>query len=130
MHLQYLEKANKSLEVAKWCLENRYFDDCANRCYYAILRAGVAALIAIGIASKEGSRRIHGWVQAHFPAECIRRRKIYPARIASYIAEVRYHREIADYSENSVSTKTASGLYRKAEEFVTLVKKELERNER
>lgn len=129
MHLQYLEKANKSLEVARWCLENKYFDDCANRCYYAILRAAVAALIAIGMSLQEGSRRIHGWVQANFLSECIRRRKIYPARIASYIAEVRYHREIADYSENFVSAKTASGLYRKAEEFVTIVKKELERNE-
>lgn len=130
MHPQYLGKANKSLEVARWCLENKYFDDCANRCYYAILRAAVAALIAVGISRKESSKRMHEWIQARFPAECIRRRKIYPARIASYIADVRYHREIADYSENSVSVKTASGLYRKAEEFVTLVNKELEKNER
>ena len=119
MHLQYLEKANKSLEVARWCLENKYFDDCANRCYYAVLRSAVAALIAVGISWKESSKRMHEWVQAHFPAECIRRRKIFPARIASYIADVRYHREIADYSENFVSAKTASVLYRKAEEFVT-----------
>ena len=51
----FLQKATKSLEVAEWCLENRYFDDCVNRCYYAILRAAVAALIAVGILPDESS---------------------------------------------------------------------------
>jgi uncharacterized protein (UPF0332 family) len=55
---EFLQKAIKSLEVARWCLENRYFDDCVNRCYYAILRAAVAALIAVGISADENSKRV------------------------------------------------------------------------
>jgi hypothetical protein len=54
---------------------------------------------------------------------------MYPAKIASYIPEIRTHREVADYSSDSVSAKTARKSYRYAEEFVTLVRKELRENE-
>ena len=47
--LAYLEKAIESLAGAESEHANKRYNNCANRCYYAMFQAAIAALIAAGI---------------------------------------------------------------------------------
>jgi uncharacterized protein (UPF0332 family) len=48
-YLAYLEKAIESLAGAESEFANRRYNNCANRCYYAMFQAAIAALMAAGI---------------------------------------------------------------------------------
>lgn len=47
--LAYLDKAIESLAGAESEYANKRYNNCANRCYYAMFQAAIAALIAAGI---------------------------------------------------------------------------------
>ncbi len=55
-HLAYLDKAIESLAGAESEFANRRYNNCANRCYYGMFQAAIAALIVADIQSHERQR--------------------------------------------------------------------------
>ncbi len=119
----FLKKAQDNLVLAKYCLENGYYDASANRAYYATFQAAVAALSIEGFANPKPE---HKWTQSTFNGELIKRRKIYPSRLSSYLVDMIKVRIQADYSVEFVGKKTASRQLSKAEDFVATIAKELQ----
>ena len=118
----YLKKSKDNLTLAKYCLENGYYDASANRAYYAAFQAAIAALSAQGITNDKYG---HKWVQANFNRELVQRRKLYPSRMSSTLSEMILVRNRADYLDEPVSKKQAARQFSRAESFVGLVLKEL-----
>lgn len=118
----FLKKAQDNLALAKYCFENGYYDASANRAYYAAFQTAIAALAVAGITS---SKPEHKWTQSTFNSELIKRRKIYPSRLGSYLVEMIRIRIRAFYSDEPISKKAASRQVAKVEDFVTTIAKEL-----
>ena len=123
----YLKKAENSLKAAQLCSDNGLYDDAANRSYFAVLQ------IAIGLLRKHSlfpvTRRLHAWVQANFSKEFIRKRKIFPQRMAGYLSDLRDQRETADYKLQFVSRKSGKVNVRKASEFYEMGQREMRKSE-
>jgi len=122
MTTEFFYKAKNNLNAARLCFDNGCYDACANRAYYAALQAAVAALADKGI---KRDRVEHKWVHADFAGKLIRSRKIYPAKLKSFLPDMIAVREQADYKAESVSKQEAAHQLRKSEEFLTIVEKEL-----
>jgi uncharacterized protein (UPF0332 family) len=43
------DKANENLAAAQLCFDHGHFNACANRLYYAMFQAGIAALVKHGL---------------------------------------------------------------------------------
>ena len=121
----FLEKSLENLAVAEWAFENGYYNACANRAYYAMFQAAVAALANVGITSKTETLD-HGWVQGMFARELTRRRKMFPG-MGSYLNDVRLVLNIADYEQEKVNRRRASQALRVAKAMVEAIRKELEK---
>ncbi len=119
----WLEKSTENLLAAEVCFKGGHFNACANRLYYAMFQAGIAALEKFRVKLPEKVVG-HGWVQATFSEQLIRRRKIFPAKFSSYLTDAYRVREIADYRMSSISKKVVSRELRKANEFLASIKKE------
>jgi len=117
MKNEFLAKAKENLAAAKICSENGFYNACANRAYYSALQAAVVALAHKGIRR---DRIDHARVQADFSGELIKRRKIYPARLKSYLSDMQFIRDKADYTDKSISRKIAERMLSKLEELVVL----------
>ncbi len=124
MKAEFLKKAIDNLSVARYCFEHGFYDASVNRAYSASFQAAIAALAHRGIAQTKND---HKWVQANFNGELIKRRKIYPSTLKAYLGDMLTFRNVADYSVNSLSKKIAGEQLAHAEEFVTIIRKELER---
>jgi uncharacterized protein (UPF0332 family) len=120
----YLSKAKENMKIAEIAFNEKCYNACVNRAYYAMFQAAVAALASVGITSPSNVIK-HEWVQANFVREFIHRRKVYP-RFRNYLLDVQETRNIADYESDSVSPKIASRKFSKAREFVDAITKELE----
>ena len=118
-----MEKARDNLNAAQLCLENGFLNASANRAYYAAFHAAVAILAHKGFRK---DRIDHEWAQAQFNAKLIRGRKVFPAKIKSYLSDMLSVRNIADYGEVDVGKKVAAKQMAKAAEMVELIGKELE----
>jgi uncharacterized protein (UPF0332 family) len=118
----FLTKAKKNIHSAQLLLDNRMFDDAANRAYYAVFHAALAALAAIGAQTE---RMSHEAAQSNFSSELIQKRKVYPGRFKSYLPELHAVRIDADYRLIVVSKKVATQQIKKAKEFVERVEREL-----
>jgi uncharacterized protein (UPF0332 family) len=118
----FLSKAKRNLILAKYCVENGFYDASANRAYYAAFQAAIAALANQGIKREDND---HKWVQASFSGELIKRRKIYPQRLKSFLSDMLGVRNDADYSIRHVSKKIALRQFSKAEDFVETIVQEL-----
>jgi uncharacterized protein (UPF0332 family) len=114
----FLDKARESLLGAESELANGRYNNAANRAYYAVYQAAVAALTAAGLQRPEW---YHDQVQAAFAGELIRRRKLYPAQLRSVIYDLYDLRIVADYASSHVSHPRCQRAVRRAEEMVTSV---------
>jgi uncharacterized protein (UPF0332 family) len=121
---EFLDKAKNNLAVARICHENRFYDACANRAYFATFQAAIAALTEKGM--KRG-KYDHKWVQAEFGEKLIKRQKVYPAKLKSYLLEMQIIRNRADYENRHVSRKDASDQLGRAEEMIGFIIKEIEK---
>jgi len=124
MTTEFFYKAKDNLYVAQWCFDNGYYDACANRAYYAALQAAVDALADKGI---KRDKIDHRWVQADFAAKLIKSRKIYPAKLKSYLPDMQMVRDMADYKTGNISRKKASEQLLMAKEMLTLIEEEIDR---
>jgi uncharacterized protein (UPF0332 family) len=122
--MEFLNKAKENLTAAQVCFDNGLFNACANRAYYAALQAAISALAHRGI---KRDKIDHGQVQADFSSELINRRKIYPAKLKSYLSDMQLVRNQADYSAKQISRKVAHLRLSKSEEMLGLIGKEIEK---
>jgi len=121
---EFFSKAEESLRSAEILFMNGLYDDCVSRAYYAAFRAAVVTLAEYGIKSEDND---HKWLQATFTRELINRRKIYNARLRSYLPELIKIRIQADYKITKISKKQAKRQLDKAKEFVETVEKEIKK---
>lgn len=122
--MEFLSKAKENLTAAQVCFENGLYNACANRVYYAALQAVISALAHRGI---KRDKIDHGQVQADFSGELIKRRKVYPAKLKSYLSDMQLVRNQADYSAKQISRKVARLWLLKSEEMLGLIGKEIEK---
>lgn len=122
----YLIKAVASLAGAESEYANGRYDNCANRCYYAVFQAAIAALLDAGVTARRGSRTWdHGFVQAEFIGRLINRQKTYPARLRQALSQNRELRDRADYETQPVSEIQARRALQRSREFVNAVREEV-----
>jgi len=122
MTTDFFYKAKDNLKVAQWSFDNGYYDACANRAYYSALQSAIAALADNGIKRE---RMEYKWVQAEFAGKLIKSRKVYPAKLKSYLPEMQMVRDNADYSGENISRKKAAEQLRMAGEMLSMIEKEL-----
>ena len=120
----WLEKATENLAVAEWCQEQGHFNACANRLYYAMFHAALAALIKNGIFPANDNIG-HDWLQGTFSGQLIHRRKLFPRKFRWYLIEAFHVRVAADYQPLSVSNKNIANELKKAKEFFNTIIKEV-----
>jgi len=121
---EFFTKSKENLKIAQLSFDNECYNACANRAYYASFQAAIAALAVHGISSEKNE---HSWVQSEFNFSLIKRKKIYPGRIKTYLLDMQETRNKADYSEKDVGKKAAYRQISRAVEFVNLIEKELNR---
>jgi len=125
-YLAYLTKAIESLTGAESEFTNGRYNNCANRCYYAMFQAAVAALIVAGIQpAGERGQWEHDFVQARFSGVLVHRRKLYPADLAPLLPQIFDIRRIADYTVSATSRKVAQHALQKARVLVSAVEVKL-----
>ena len=122
MTTDFFYKAKDNLKVAQWSFDNGYYDACANRAYYSALQSAIAALADNGIKRE---RMEYKWVQAEFAGKLIKSRKVYPAKLKSYLPEMLAIREKADYKTDKVNKKKAAEQLCMAKEMLDLIEKEI-----
>ena len=124
MHKDYLNKANENLKIAQISFEYGCYNACANRAYYAGFQAAVAALLAKGF---QKTKLDHKWVQAEFSEKLIKRQKVYPGKLKSYLLGMQMIRNKADYEPGMIGRKTAVQQIAKAEEMIKCIAEEIEK---
>ena len=118
----FLAKAERSIAGAASEHINGRYDNTANRCYYAAFQAAIAALMRAGIRPSDPRTGWgHGYVQAQFAEQLIRRRKEYPADVADVLTRLLALRLTADYRAEPVSETQAARALRRAREFVATI---------
>jgi uncharacterized protein (UPF0332 family) len=125
-YTNWLDKANENLAAAQLCFDNDHFNACANRLYYAMFQAGIAAMVKHGLL-KPDVRVAHDWLQANFSGQLIKHRKVFPVKFRSYLSDAFWVRVEADYKLSSVSKKVAAGELKKAKEFINVINLEVSR---
>ena len=98
----FLDKAKENLKMAQLSFEHECYNACANRAYYAAFQAAVAALSDKGISKGKFE---HRWVQAEFSGRLIRRQKVYPSDMKSWLMKMHLVRNTADYEGKTVNKK-------------------------
>jgi uncharacterized protein (UPF0332 family) len=124
MKTEFFNKAKAVLNAAQMCFDNGFYDSCANRAYYAALQAAIAALADIGAKRAKAD---HKQIQADFSEKLIKRQKVYPAGLKSYLMDMQGVRNQADYTHESISRNSAFRQIAKAKEMISAIGKELEK---
>lgn len=122
MIFPFFLKAEENLTAARICFDAGLYNASANRAYYAALQAVIAVLAHNGI---HRDRIDHGQVQADFSGELIKRRKIFPARFKSYLSDMQFIRDKADYTQKNVGIKITERMLTKLKELVELIQEEI-----
>lgn len=121
-----LNKARESLQAAELCYSHKLYNATANRAYYAMFQAVIAALHAAGI-QPTGEQWSHAGLQAAFTLELTRRRKLYAASLSTMLKDSLSLRNIADYKPASISERLANQTLRWAREFLKQVEQKVKK---
>jgi len=105
--------------------ETGHYNASANRAYYAAFQVAIAALAHAGIITT--SRISHSAAQSLFATELIRRRKVYPSHLKSYLMDLQRVRDDADYESRTVSKKKALTQFKQAKASLEIITKEIEK---
>jgi uncharacterized protein (UPF0332 family) len=118
----YLVKARTSLAGAHSELEQRRFDNAANRAYFACFQAAITALVRAGVRPMgRPSSWEHAFVQSRFVGDLINRRKLYPGQLRDTLALTISLRHKADYQADPVTATQAIRAVNRAARFVEAV---------
>ncbi len=116
----FLEKALESLAGAESEFANERYNNTANRAYYAVFHAAIAALQGAGIRPVGGEWG-HEFVPGQFDGLLINRRHIYPTELRGILSRNFGVRLDADYRENPVTQTEAGRSLRRSRTFVRAV---------
>jgi uncharacterized protein (UPF0332 family) len=120
----YLDKALESLDGAASEYTNRRYNNCANRCYYAMFQAAVYALEQVGVRhTGRGYTWPHEALQATFVQELIQRRKVYPSEFRAVLTRNASLRESADYDRHWVTETQAARALGRTRDFVVAMQR-------
>jgi uncharacterized protein (UPF0332 family) len=114
-----LSKADDIWRAAKYCYDARLFDSCANRVYYTMFWAAVAALEGAGLPVEQ--RWNHSKLLRLFKKELVES-GIYPAAYSRYLANARKLCLQADQQLVQLEPRTVKQLLEQAREFIVRVK--------
>jgi uncharacterized protein (UPF0332 family) len=120
----YLAKAKKTLQTAQRAYEQRDFDSCASRSYFAVFQVEVAALLKLTDFRQD--RWGHDRVQEEFNRQLIRARKLIPASLRFVHNDLIGRRHLADYSDQQLSARIAERCLKHAAEMVATIARVLE----
>lgn len=123
MKQEFLNKAKENLKIAQMSFDNECYNVCATRAYFSAFQAAIAALADKGCLTR--GKNDHGYIQSEFSFQLIKRHKIYPAKLRTYLSDMQAERNRADYSEKNISKRVAYIQLSKAEEMVGLIEKEM-----
>lgn len=119
----FLKKSEESLNAAKSCFEQEFYNSCVNRAYYAMFQAAAAVLFNRGFRPR--SEKIgHDWVQAEFSRAFVSGTKRF-SHLKGLLNLVQEIRDIADYSDEEINEKRAKRNLDKALMFVEEIAKEI-----
>jgi uncharacterized protein (UPF0332 family) len=113
----YLDKALESLAGAESEFANDRYNNTANRAYYAVFQAAIAALQQAGIQPARDAWS-HEFVPAQFDGVLINRRHLYPTELRGVLSRNAGIRLSADYDEDPVTKTEASRALRRSRTFV------------
>jgi uncharacterized protein (UPF0332 family) len=120
---EFLEKAEESFAGAESEFVNARYNNCANRCYYAVFQAAIYALAQAGITpTSRDAEWGHEFVRSHFIGQLINRRKLYPAQLRTVLEQNRALRQTADYKRDQVTEIRAHRAIRRTEELLTAIR--------
>jgi|JI6StandDraft_1071083.scaffolds.fasta_scaffold158781_3 uncharacterized protein (UPF0332 family) len=122
MNTDFFSKALENLRAAEALSELGLFNSAANRAYYAAFQAALAVITVKGLQPHTD----HAKVQATFNGEVIRRSKYITASFKRYLLEMQNIRNIADYETISISKRKAEKQLAMAQEFITIIAKEIQ----
>jgi uncharacterized protein (UPF0332 family) len=123
-----LEKAEECLAGAETEFLNGRFNNCANRCYYAVFQAAIQALSQAGITPPGRDEEWgHEFVRSKFVGQLINRRKLYAAGLRTVLEMNPALRQTADYRREHVAEVRASRALQRTRELVAAVRQEGER---
>jgi uncharacterized protein (UPF0332 family) len=114
-----LSKADDIWRAAKYCYDARLFDSCANRAYYAMFWAAVAALEGVGLPVER--RWNYSELLRLFKKELVKS-GIYPAAYTRYLADARKICLQADHQLVQLEPRTVKQILEQAREFIVKVK--------
>lgn len=120
----FLDKAQSNLRVARLAFENKEYDPCVSRAYYAVFHAEVAALLHFTEFRPEYWG--HEAVQAEFNRRLIRQRKVFGSDLADVHNSLVGRRDAADYGLGRTSETVARRCLAKAEPFGQAVQTKVE----
>lgn len=115
---RYIEKAERSLKVAKDLLEKRYYEDACSKAYYVMFYSAQALLKNLNINVTK-----HSAVIAKFGEKFIKTGIIEP-KYHKYMIDAKKKREISDYDVFAVIDEDiACERVKWAEELLQIIKK-------
>jgi uncharacterized protein (UPF0332 family) len=120
----FLVKAQSNLRIARLAFENKEYDPCVSRAYYAVFHAEIAALLFFTELRLEYWG--HDFAQAQFNRRLIRERKIFASELVDIHNILAGRRRVADYGLGRTSETAARRSVAKAEAFVQAVQRKLE----
>ena len=116
----FLDKALESLAGAESEFANERYNNTANRAYYAVFHAAIAALKRAGIRPARDE-----WSHEFVPSQCdgvlINRRHLYPTELRGVLSRNAGVRLSADYDEDPVTQTEASRALRRSRTFVRAI---------
>jgi uncharacterized protein (UPF0332 family) len=119
----FLQKAEECLEGAESEFIGGWYDNCANRCYYAVFQAAIVALGRAGVVPPDrGSEWGHEFVRSNFVGQLINRRKLYPTSLRTVLEQNRALRQTADYKRDNVTEVRANRAIRRSRDLLAAVK--------
>ena len=120
----FLAKAQSNLRVARLAFENKEYDPCVSRAYYAVFHAEIAALLFFTDLRLDYWG--HNFTQAEFNRRLLRERKIFASELVDSHNILAGRRRVADYGLGRTSETVARRGVAKAETFVQAVQTKIE----
>jgi uncharacterized protein (UPF0332 family) len=119
----FLDKALESLAGAESEFANERYNNAANRAYYAVFQAAIAALRRAGVRPI-GDEWSHEFVPSRFDGLLINRRHLYPTELRGVLNRNAGLRLSADYDEEPVTRTEADRALRRGRTFVRAIQTE------
>jgi uncharacterized protein (UPF0332 family) len=125
----YWHKAKENLYMTALAYQNKKYNVCASRAYYAVFLASITALIRLTSFRAKDNEWQHGQVQAELNRQLIMRRKLLPSELGRTPMDLMELRHLSDYKPQQITAREAKRSLDRAERFLSSVEKALGESE-